>query len=92
MQNLCQLRVLPSHVKKCERNICSVKRKGLEELVVRLSQFCCILPNPLNSFVYVPMGEYLSRQVLKVLFLNTVLYWGAWGKVTGTDALKFLLI
>lgn len=53
-------RVLSSDFKKPERKICSVRRKGLEELVIRLCHFCSILLNPLNSFMYVYMGVYSS--------------------------------
>lgn len=87
-------RVFSSDVKKSERKICSVRRKGLEELVTRLHHSCSILPNPLKCFMYVYMSVYLSSWVLQVLFSKTllVLNWGAWGEGTGTAALKFQLI
>lgn len=87
-------RVLSSDVKKSERKICSVRRKGLEELVTRLHHSCSILLNPLKCFMYVYMSVYLSSQVLQFLFSKTllVLNWGAWGEGTGTAALKLQFI
>lgn len=48
-----------------------MRRKALEELVIRLHNSCSISQNPLKSFKYVSMGVYLSSWVLQLLFSKT---------------------
>lgn len=60
VQTLWQLKVLPSDAEKFGRKICSVRRKGLDKLVIRRHHFSSILPNPLKSLKYLFMGVYLS--------------------------------
>lgn len=78
MQSLWQLRVLPSDVKKSERNFCSVRRKGLDGLVVRVS-FLFYLTKSCESFYVCAYGCIFEQTgIVGFVFKYSVLYWGAW--------------